>query len=257
MSISLNGWPGISSSNSSLLATGVVPGTQKKVTLQRDVLPLFLAFLSDWHRTVHTIEYAGALGPDGWEYREARTGAGLSNHASGTAVDVTYDWLKADHARHMSTAEIAAVHHLLDKYKTSAGKRVFGWGGDWQVGKFCDEMHTELIQSWSPGSLGSNASLSDVRNVILRLGIQPDGTFNTAAPKPPAFPGSFTTGAKGPHVKAIQIGLRITADGDFGPQTFAAVSAYQRKHPLLLLVPITRAGVVNRRTYAVLARPIV
>ena len=177
MSVSLNSWPGIPTANSAHLATGVVPGTKKKITMQVDVLPLFLAYLSDWHKTVMPINVKGALGPDGWAYRAARSGAGLSNHASGTAVDVRYDVLKADHKRHMTTAQTAAVHALLNKYVTTTGKRIFGWGGDWTVGVSCDEMHTEIIQFWSPGAKNTNGSRLDVLNVISHLKIKPNGTF--------------------------------------------------------------------------------
>ena len=175
MSTSLNGWPGIPLANSKSLATGLVPGTSKHVTLQKDCLPLFLCYLADWHHHVMPIDVKGALGPDGWEYRASRVSANLSNHASGTAVDVRYDVLKADHKRHLTPVQIAAVHKLLDKYVTTSGKRVFGWGGDWTVGTYCDEMHTEIIQSWSPGSHGSNGTLADVRDVITHLRINPQG----------------------------------------------------------------------------------
>lgn len=182
MTTSLNGWPGISVSGP-LLATGTVPGTSRKVTLRRDVLPLFLAFLADWHKQVMPIDGQRTyLGPDGWVYRDARTGAGLSNHASGTAVDVRYDVLKADHQRHMSAAQIAAVHRLLDKYVDVHGRRVFGWGGDWKVGTYCDEMHTELAQSWAAGALSRGTTAADVAAVTARLRIRPDGTVAPLAP---------------------------------------------------------------------------
>ena len=175
MSTSLNGWTGIPLANSKFLATGIVPGTGKHVTLEKEVLPLFLCYLADWHHHVMPIDVKGALGPDGWEYRAARGSANLSNHASGTAVDVRYDVLKANHKRNMTPTQITAVHKLLDKYVTSTGKRIFGWGGDWTVGTYCDEMHTEIIQSFSPGSHGTNGSRADVHNVITRLRINPQG----------------------------------------------------------------------------------
>ena len=179
MARSLNGWPQAGYAD---LSFGVVPGTSKKVTLRRDVLPLFLAYLADWHTTVMPIDVPGALGPDGWAVRQARTGAGLSNHASGTAVDVRYDVLKADHKRHMTRAQINAVHALLAKYVTSDGRRVFGWGGDWKVGLYCDEMHTELAQDWAAGAGGKAASKADVADVIKRLRIRADGRTAPATP---------------------------------------------------------------------------
>lgn len=250
---SLNGWV----APPPLLATGTIPGTTKKITMRKEVLPLFLAYLSEWHKTVHSIDYPGCLGPDGYEYRESRTGAGLSNHSSGTAADVTYDWLKADRLRHMNASQITAVHNLLNKYVTSKGKRIFGWGGDWTVGTYCDEMHTELIQSWSPGSQGANATLADVQDVLKRLGINSDGTFAkpqpSPAPKPPVVlptvdlsnlqaaaakdpkaPQGYKTYAAGTALveKAlVSEGLlpAIWVDGSFGTQTVAAYAAWQRR----------------------------
>jgi hypothetical protein len=72
-------------------------------------------------------------------------------------------------------AQIAAVHHLLDKYADVSGRRVFGWGGDWTVGTYCDEMHTELAQGWATGAQNRDTTLADVKAVIAHLGITPDG----------------------------------------------------------------------------------
>jgi hypothetical protein len=81
------------------------------------------------------------------------------------------------------------MHKLLDKYVTSSGKRVFGWGGDWN---HVDEMHIELIQDWSPGSHGSDCTLADVQDCIKRLRIKPDGTTSiinvVIPPKKPVPP---------------------------------------------------------------------
>lgn len=215
MSTSLNGWAGIPSAGPNL-ARRQVPGTTRSVTLQADVLPLFLAYLADWHKTVMPIDGKPSyLGPDGWEYREARTGAGLSNHASGTAVDVRYDVLKADHQRHMTSAQIDAVHALLNKYVDADGRRVFGWGGDWKVGVYCDEMHTELAQSWAIGARGRNTTLADVRAVIKRLHIAPDGTTVAAAPKG-VVKVSDLTGLRAllPSTSARLVNQALVAEGD-------------------------------------------
>lgn len=255
MATSLNGWPAIPRRGSNL-ATGTVPGTKTRVTLQKDVLPVFLAFLADWHKTVHPIEYKGDLGVDGWSYRKARMANAFSNHSSGTAVDITYDWLKADRKRHMTAAQIKAVHRLLDKYVTTSGKRIFGWGGDW---KAIDEMHVELIQSWSTGSHGTNCTLADVKNVMKRLKIQPDGTTPAAAKptpvvkpavvpaptKPPGtgkprwrgahFVSTIKFGVRGDAVNELQYFLRVPITGVADKKTTAAIDAfvraYNKRHP--------------------------
>jgi len=178
--LSLNGWPGVENSGPALRSIKI-PGTNRTVVLEKNCAPLFAAYLADWHKTVLPIDGSRSyLGPDGWEYRQARTGDGLSNHASGTAVDVRYDVLKADHLRHMNALQIKAVHRLLDKYVDDQGRRVFGWGGDWTVGTYCDEMHTELAQSWAIGARGRATTKTDVLAVIKHLGINSDGTTTPA-----------------------------------------------------------------------------
>jgi hypothetical protein len=189
----LGGWPGIETAQEQRdhLVWIKIPGTVKKVQLRKEVAPVFAAFLAEVHKKVINLN-KGPL--DGWAFRQARTGAGLSQHAGAVASDMRYDVLKSDHRRHMTQAQINAMHSLLNKYVTTSGKRVFGWGGDWKVGTACDEMHLEAIQNWSPGSHGSNATIADFKNVQKRLGIKTDGTVSVVqkivhvfkpAPKPP------------------------------------------------------------------------
>ena len=178
MAQSLNGWEGIPSETDPRLKWGTVPGTNKKILLHKDVLPVFLNMLSQVNRLVIPLD-PGPL--DGWEYRDARTTAKLSNHASGTASDMRYDVLKADRQRHMTPKQTKTMQKLLNKYVTSTGKRVFGWGGDWDLGTYMDEMHLEAIQYWSPGSQGTNATAADFADVKKRLGIKADGTRTIVA----------------------------------------------------------------------------
>ena len=56
MTTTLNGWTAITVGTSSDLANGVVPGTKRRVTTQKDCLPLFLAYLADWHKIVMPID---------------------------------------------------------------------------------------------------------------------------------------------------------------------------------------------------------
>lgn len=78
--------------------------------------------------------------------------------------------------------------------------------------------------------------------------------FDAAAPPaPPAAPPAPVTdrpvlqqGAGGPYVRRLQIALRIPSDGVFGPQTKAAVQAFQRGHGL------AADGIVGPMTWAAL-----
>jgi hypothetical protein len=263
MATSLNGWP-VLFAGDPRIKTGVVPGTNMKVTLHAEFLPLALALLADINMTVVPL-HTGPL--DGLEVRQARAANGYSNHASGTAFDIHYTtndpkwpaW-PADHQRHCTPAQIAAVHKLLDKYTLADGTRVLGWGGDWTVGTYCDEMHLEVGQAFE-AHVGRAITVADIRAVIARLNIGPDGRIRKPAPTPvvsiPPFISNFTVGTRQTaQVKAIQKGLGIVVDGQFGPKTLAAVITYQKAHRLLLLLPPTHAGVVNSRTYKALAKPV-
>lgn len=175
--VSLNGWGVMPTADNPNLRTGTVPGTRKRLTAHRVVLPLFLAVAHDIDRTVIDLD-GGPL--DGWSYRQARAADGWSNHASGSAFDFRYDVLKADHRRHMTTAQVTAMHRILDRYTLPGGRRVLGWGGDWKVGVYCDEMHIEVAQPWAVGAGGKPVTTTDIVAVIRRLGIQPNGTIKTA-----------------------------------------------------------------------------
>jgi hypothetical protein len=170
---SLNGWAAIQNENDPRLRWIQVPGTKKKVCVRREAAPLFACFLAEVNKLLIPLD-GGPL--DGWEYRQARQSNALSNHSSASAVDFRYDYLLADNNLHWPQSKHDIMHKLMDKYVTTSGKRVFGWGGDWTPGRSADEMHVELIQQWSPSSQGENCTLADVQNVIKRLGIKDDGT---------------------------------------------------------------------------------
>jgi len=171
----MNGWQVIKSAADPRLRTIKIPGTNRKVTVRRVAAPLFAAYLADWNAKM-TPRLKLDKGPlDGWQFRKSRFNSNYSNHASATAIDCRYDVLKADQQRHMTKDEIGIVHGILNIYVDDKGRRVFAWGGDWQVGKYCDEMHTELAQAWADGAKGRATTKADVKAVIKRLGIKRNG----------------------------------------------------------------------------------
>lgn len=171
----LNGWPAWDSSTDSALRWIEIPGVKRKVLVASKAAPVFAAFLYDWHRLMG-YRLKLNVGPiDGWEYRDARSANGLSCHAGGVAVDVRYDVLLADRKRHMTRAEIQTMNVILDTYVDDTGRRLFGWGGDWDEGSYMDEMHTELAQSWAIGAQGRATTYNDIQAVRRRLKIDRNG----------------------------------------------------------------------------------
>jgi peptidoglycan hydrolase-like protein with peptidoglycan-binding domain len=72
------------------------------------------------------------------------------------------------------------------------------------------------------------------------------GKIDTSAPAaaPAASTGVLRAGSKGHDVKRMQVALRITADGDFGPGTEAALKKWQSANGL------TPDGVAGPKTLA-------
>jgi len=216
------------------MARGTVPGTHKSILVRREILPVFLDLLLRINREVMPLD-KGPL--DSWEYRDARLGGGLSNHASGTAIDFRYDVLKADHKVHMTGAQRAKMESILNSYKTADGHRVFGWGGEWKPGVACDEMHIEVGQAWQ---VGRSIGVRDFQYVQAHL----HHASPTAAPKPKPAPkpapsyGSvhlawLKPGLTNGDVKRLQTALHSAGykpgpiNGTYDAQTRAAVRALQ------------------------------
>jgi len=161
MSTSLNGWP-VLQPGSKQLATGLVPGTTRKLTMRREVLPLFLALAHDYDDWIAPIDI-GPIDDAGYAYRYARTGAGWSNHSSGTAADLNWSKEGAQRATNrtfwgrpkiaQSIDQIKAVYHVVD------------WGGDWST-QYWDPMHWEIRR---------NVTLAEVAARIKYLGITSKG----------------------------------------------------------------------------------
>jgi hypothetical protein len=84
-----NGWPAHKDpAVIGVVIRTVVPGVRPvRVRVANTVAPLFVAALKEWHKRIEKLEPGEC---QGYTYREIRGGTDgtLSNHASGTAVDV-------------------------------------------------------------------------------------------------------------------------------------------------------------------------
>ena len=135
---SQNGWPASKDpAEIGVVIRTVVPGVRPvRVRVANAVAPLFVAALKEWHRTVEKLE-PGEV--QGYTYREIRGGSSntLSNHASGTAVDV---WPSRhpqnDRDGNLSMVQRAAILQIADKYGLRSGGS-FNTRPDW--------MHLECV----------------------------------------------------------------------------------------------------------------
>lgn len=224
---SQNGW---SANDRSVIASYTVPGTKRKLALRKgDVSVVLLDFAAWFHANIEKID-VGQL--DDWGYAERPirgSSTTLSNHASGTAMDL--DALSHQLGRYNTypAAKIALIEKKLKEYKG-----VIRWGHDYSGRK--DEMHFEI--NAGPAAVKAQADRIRAKNAPKRTPAPvparkpiTKAPAKKAAPKPPpypAFPGNLNarTIRNNPHLKVWQTQMLKrgwrgigTPDGDGGPKT--------------------------------------
>lgn len=135
MANSQNGWP---ANRRDLVSSRVVPGTTVRLTVRNGAAgDLLLEVASLFDRLVQDIDAVA----DDWGYAERpiRGSATISNHASGTAIDLNATrWaLGSDPSVNLNGAQIDTVHRIV-----GATGAVVRWGGDYTGRK--DPMHFEI-----------------------------------------------------------------------------------------------------------------
>lgn len=78
----------------------------------------------------------------GYNYRAVRGATDISNHASGTAIDINAPRHPLGATGTFSAAQVAAIHDLLAEFN-----HAIRWGGDYPGRK--DEMHFEINGTWA------------------------------------------------------------------------------------------------------------
>lgn len=133
MPYSQNGWLAIESGSDPRLVR--IPKIIGKV-LGGAVALIFTDLVEQFDTHVEDVD----LGADDWgyAYREVRAGASLSNHASGTAIDLNATRHPLGRKGTFSATQVAAIRTILARYKG-----VVRWGGDYSGRK--DEMHFEIV----------------------------------------------------------------------------------------------------------------
>lgn len=142
---SQNGW---TANDRSVIATRTVRGTRVRLAVRTGPAgDLLLEIAALFDLMVQDIDTAAGAPPDDWGYAEraVRGSDDVSNHASGTAVDLNATrWpLGSRPEVNLSASQIATVRALVAATKAPGMKRAaVRWGGDYTSRK--DPMHFEI-----------------------------------------------------------------------------------------------------------------
>jgi D-alanyl-D-alanine carboxypeptidase-like protein len=163
---SQNAW---SANDRSCIASYSLPGGE--VALRKgDPSVVLLWCANRWHETVEPLRWPGV-----WGYAERAirgSSTTLSNHASGTAIDINAPQhpLGTDPRDNFSTLEIRAIRAILDFCEGTVR-----WGGDYTGRK--DGMHLEIVA----GAVALKRIADKIRNHQSR----PPVVAQAKAPAPP------------------------------------------------------------------------
>lgn len=206
MTVSQNGWNAGPKTEINIVSPKV-PGTNvdfPQGVLAGDVETVLMYVAAEFHRTVEPLR-------DGWcwgyFYKNIEGSKELSNHASGTAIDLNAPEHPMGVANTFSSAQVAAIRKILTFLEG-----VVRWGGDYSGRK--DDMHFEI-----------NKGASEVARVARKI-----RALNGApAPKPPVKPPALAVDGKlGPAtIKRWQQIMGTPADGRIS-EVSALVKAVQR-----------------------------
>lgn len=135
---SQNGWPGLAS-NSRLLHTWTIPGQSgtTRLRMRNGSAGFLLAHLALWFDAKVEDLVEDVLDDWAYAYRPVRGYATLSNHASGTAIDLNATDHPLGAVGTFTKTEVAAIQRRLALYKGC-----IRWGGNYGGRK--DEMHFEI-----------------------------------------------------------------------------------------------------------------
>ena len=219
MATSQNGYR---ANDRSLIASYKVPGG--KISMRKGDVATVLSYVANrFHSEVEPLKW-----PGNWGYaeRKIRGGSSLSNHASGTAIDLNAPAHYLGARGTFSAKQVRAIRRILN----DCGG-VVRWGGDYRGRK--DEMHFEI-----------NAGTAAVARVAkaIRAGKKPGpsgGAVSGGGSSSPTY--KTVSGStplvklyhKGEPVKRIQKAVGVKADSYYGPSTVKAVKKWQKANGLV------------------------
>ena len=136
MEVSSNGWPASKDPKEIDIQSFLIDGTNIKIRCNSTCGPVLAAFAAEFHKDIEPIT-GGALDDWGYAYRPVRgTTDKLSNHSSGTAIDLNASKHLLGKANTFTPEQANKIRQLCSKYNLR-------WGGDYNKRK--DEMHFEII----------------------------------------------------------------------------------------------------------------
>lgn len=213
-----------------------VPGGQ--LTCRAQVAEIFTHLATRFHNEVENLIWPGCWG---WAARTVRGSSDISNHASGTAIDLNAPRhvLGTDPTASFTTAQIAKIREIVAFYEG-----VIRWGGAY-VGRK-DSMHFEVNDGVTLDQL---ARITAKLHAPAPAPVVPPQPAPVAAGRP-----TIQRGATGGVVWDLQRKLtsayslynKYTPNGVFGPATEAGVREFQKRSGLV------SDGIVGPRTWKAL-----
>ena len=138
--VSSNGWPASKYPADIGITIFPVAGANTRLRAEKTAGRILSAFAAEFHATIEPID-GGAADDWGYCYRNVRgTTDKLSNHSSGTAIDLNATRHPLGKANTFTAEQQTAIRLLCKKY----GLR---WGGDYKTRK--DDMHFEINSDWA------------------------------------------------------------------------------------------------------------
>jgi hypothetical protein len=135
---SYNAWPASKDPVAIDIKPFAIKGTTLKIRCAKDAGLLLAAFAAEFHALIEPID-TGALDDWAYCYRMVRgTTDKLSNHSSGTAIDLNATKHPLGKVGTFELAKVPMIQALAKKYGLV-------WGGDYRGRK--DEMHFEIAIS--------------------------------------------------------------------------------------------------------------
>ncbi|MGO2037020.1 MAG: peptidoglycan-binding protein [Brevibacterium sp.] len=213
---------GFRANDRSLIASYEIPGG--KVALRKgDVATVLVYFAKRYHSEVEPLKW-----PGNWGYAERKirgSSTTLSNHASGTALDLNAPQHPLGKAGTFSSKQVAAINRIL-----ADCDGVLRHGKNYSGRK--DEMHVEI----NKGTAAVKAFAGKIR-AGKKPGPSGGATSSGGSSSSPTYK-TIKYGqmvklyTKGKPVKDVQSVVGVKADGYCGPSTVAAIKRWQKKHGL-------------------------